>query len=305
MEVNFKDLLNQQLNDFYEKIVNLKNFQSIIKENTASLLKGLSEKRERIEQINEDPTVDDIIKKFNGRQLRNFSFFSPYSGVREFIGYRNIDIQEQADLHFIHKNKQYQWLLVEAYEAFEDFVESIYGCAGYIDPAFWSASDFGDISLKDIALQDFEWFHNQAIKKKHSPRSILQKFRLKLPNFANVEQNNKTFNNYRLTITMIENFRHVIVHRNGTFGDKSQFIKKVIQESDLSRKDTVIAEKLLAQYTSQLNGKDVIYLLEKQTLTSFMYYDTLGQLLDIVLGYAFIIKCELDEYLSSNGCENT
>lgn len=298
MDTICKDLLNNQLDDFYKKIINLKNFQSIVKENTSSLLKRLSEKKENIERVNKNPDIDEVIRKFNGIQFRNFSFFSPYSGIREFIGYRSIDIKEQADLHFIHKNKQYQWLLVDAYEAFEDFIESIYGCAGYITPSFWSANDFGDISIRDIPLQDLKWFHTQAIKKKNAPKSILHKLRATLPELVNIELNNKTSTNYRLAVTMIENFRHVIVHRNGVFGDKLQFVKKVLSESEVHKKNHEAAGQFIEKFTNKLKDVDVIYLLERESIVSFAYYDTLGSLMDVLLAYAFIIKCELEKYLS-------
>lgn len=304
MKTICKDLLNNQLDDFYKEIISLKNFQAIIKENTNSLLKRLSEKRENVERINENPEIDEDIKKFNDIQFRNFSFLSPYSGLREFIGHRSIDIQEQVDLHFIHKNKQYQWLLVAAYEVFEDFIESIYGCAGYIAPYFWSANDFGDISIKDIPSQDFNWFHMQAIKKKNTPKSILNKFRTTLPDLVDIELNNKTSTNYRLAVTMIENFRHVIVHRNGIFGDKSQFIQKVLNESDVPKKNHEAAEQFITYFTNKLNGADVIWLLEKKSNIPFAHYDILDKLMDILLAYAFVIKCELENYLSSSARNN-
>lgn len=37
MEINCKDILNNQLDDFYNKIAPLKNFQAVISGNTASL----------------------------------------------------------------------------------------------------------------------------------------------------------------------------------------------------------------------------------------------------------------------------
>lgn len=100
----------------------------VIRGNTASLLRNLSEKKKRIE----DKKIDESIKSFFGLQLGCFFFPSPYSGNREFIGYRNNNVEEQTYLLLLHKNKQYQWLLVEAYEIFENFIKSVYGCAGYI-----------------------------------------------------------------------------------------------------------------------------------------------------------------------------
>lgn len=132
IEINYKDILNNQLDDFYNKITPLNNFQAVIRRNTTSLLSNLSKKKKRIEDKKNDPEIDEFIKSFFGLQPRNFSFLSPYSGNREFIGYRNDDVEEQTYLLLLHKNKQYQWLLVEACEVFEDFIKSIYGFDGYI-----------------------------------------------------------------------------------------------------------------------------------------------------------------------------
>ncbi|MFP1935764.1 hypothetical protein ACLED3_10180 [Lonsdalea quercina] len=140
VEINYKDILNNQLDDFYNKITHLKNFQAVIRGDTASLLSNLSDNKKRIEDKKIDSEIDESIKSFFGLQLRCFSFPSPYSGGREFIGYRNNNVEEQTYLLLLHKNKQYQWLLVEAYETFEDFIKSIYGCAGYI-------SDFQSLSM--------------------------------------------------------------------------------------------------------------------------------------------------------------
>ncbi|MFP1869093.1 hypothetical protein [Lonsdalea quercina] len=299
MEINYKDILNNQLDDFYNKITHLKNFQAVIRGNTASLLSNLSEKKKRIEDKKKDPEIDESIKSFFGLQLRCFSFPSPYSGVREFIGYRNNDVEEQTYLLLLHKNKQYQWLLVEAYEVFEDFIKSIYGCVGYINPSFWPASDFGDIAIKDIPSQNLKWFNVQATKKKKAPKSILNQFREKLPALVDIEINNKTSTNYRLAVTMIENFRHVIVHRNGNFGDKEEFIRQVIACSGVPKKNHEAAIQYILKYTRKLKDVDVIYLLEKEGPYPFIFYDVLDQLIDVLLAYAFIIKCELDKYLLS------
>lgn len=299
MEINYKEILNNQLDDFYNKITHLKNFQMLIRRNTVRLSKYLSEEKERIEDKKKDPEIDEDIKSFFGLQLSVFSFFSPYSGRREMIGHQSIDIEEQACLLLIHKNKQYQWILLEAYEVFEDFIKSIYGCAGYINPSFWPASDFGDIAIKDIAFQNINWFYLQAKNKRKAPKSILNKFREKLPELVDIEINNKKSINYRLAVTMIENFRHVIVHRNGSFGDKEEFIKNVINYSGVPKKNYEAAVQYIVQFTGELKGNDVVYLLEKEGPLPFMFYNTLDHLLDVLLGYAFIIKSELEKYLLS------
>ena len=68
-----------------------------------------------------------IISSFRTAQFNQQDFF---------YGYKERRLEDQKRAVWRHKNKQYQWLLAEAYELFEDFIESAYGFAGFYRPKF-------------------------------------------------------------------------------------------------------------------------------------------------------------------------
>lgn len=67
----------------------------------------------------------------------NLSFRIAKDNLPYFFGYKESSLEDEKTAVVLSKNKQYQWLLAEAYEAFEDFIEYAYAYAGYTDKNFW------------------------------------------------------------------------------------------------------------------------------------------------------------------------
>jgi len=214
------NILNEQLDIFYKKISFIKLYAATIKNNTDKILTDMLDKKEHLDKIFADPEIPPDLKNFNGIEIRNFLFHSPYTGVLESIDHKKLKIEERIEIVELHKNKQYQWLLAEAYEAYEDYLEDLYACIGLIDHSFWLARDFGDISLSEIPQQEIAWFKAQVKQKKDKPKSILFTLRKNIPSISQVELNNKNNIHYQFATLMIENFRHIIVHNNGNFNNK-------------------------------------------------------------------------------------
>lgn len=134
------------------------------------------------------------------------------------------------------KNKQYQWLLVEAFESFETFLKEIYAIAGYVDNNVWMLKDFGETPLEEIQDKSFNWFLERS-KKQHArepARTILNTLRTAFPEIESSETNNHFKVNLKLALMLIMQLRNVIVHCSGEISDQEDFTKKVLQKAGLS-----------------------------------------------------------------------
>lgn len=301
-----KKTINDVFQTFLDHILTIKTYESTVRNNTEVLLKILHDKKIAIDKINSDPDIDDSLKEHNGIEHRYFSFPDPYTGYHHAFGHKSISIEEKKDIHFVHLNKQYQSMLVDAYEFFEDFIESIYGCAGYIDNNFWIAEDFGNITINELKSKDLEWFIAQASKKKNAPKSILSRFRFLLKNINSIENNNKLNLKFKFNITMIEFFRHIIVHNNGVIKNKDEFIYNIIKKSETSSRDKELAKEHVNSFIGQYNGKDILLLIDRNISQPYpvnMYINIIGSLIDTLAQYAFIITNELSQYLYNENIE--
>ena len=133
------------------------------------------------------------------------------------------------------KNRQYGWLLVEAYEEFEDFLERIYAWLGKHDWQAWRLGEFGNVRHAELSLQPFSWYL-EAVKRKFAqdPKAILARLRELYPRLAEIEERAKPLErNLRLRVELIANLRHKIVHARGTVSDRDGFVEHVLTKCGL------------------------------------------------------------------------
>ena len=174
-------------------------------------------------------------------------------GSYRTIGSQRNSIEDRKNLIFFHKNKQYRWLLAEAYEEFELFLKKVYAYAGYKDTNFWPLSDFGNISLNDLRNQNFSWFIFRT-KSIRSLKDLLNRFRKQLPNIQKIENDNYFNINLRFAVILVEHLRHTIVHNSGTVLDKSLFIEKVLKEAGLYNNGSI--DSLYLEFINNFFGND-------------------------------------------------
>lgn len=160
-------------------------------------------------------------------------------------------LDQTYDDVFFHFNRQMHFLLVEAYELYEDFIDKLYVSIGYLDNDFWNVSDFGEIQLAQIANKDENWFFEQIKKKKEKPYSILKVFekRFDLKQYFD-KQNPST--NYNFLMQLISEFRHGVVHDRG-------FLNKTDLKEKLFKKHVINQQELVKEYENFINifyGKD-------------------------------------------------
>ena len=170
------------------------------------------------------------------RSIQNMVSYDIESGGIHYYRHTERSVEEQIQVVCLHKNKQYHWLLAETYEVFEDYLKSLYAYLGLLDNNLWPACDFGNITFKEIAAKNFDWYLQQrAREKKDNPAGILNHFRKIFPELVEIENKNYFKINLRLSITLIEKLRHQIVHCSGTVADRTAFCQKVMKKAGLSQ----------------------------------------------------------------------
>lgn len=226
--------LSDLINKYEEIVTEIQLYQRAIKRNTTKELKELNDYAKFLE---EKPDLKDV-----SSSIDNMYFHDVRNGEMQLFGQKICSVEDRTKNIILHKNRQYQWLLAEAYEAFEDYIKKAYAFAGYIDKDFWPLKDFGNISLTELYKKDFDWFLIQAESKRDAPQSILNQFRLKFPSIVEIEKNNALKINLKLTVILIEQLRHIIVHNRGTTFKKEKFIEIVLKKAGLFNNGKYVKE---------------------------------------------------------------
>jgi len=162
----------------------------------------------------------------------NMLFKKAIDGKSVSYGSNTQNTNDYIDSLISHKNKQYQWLLSEAFEEFQICLQKLYAYASYMDNSFWHKNDYDSIANKD-----FKWFEENA--KKEKTHRILNKFRTNLKPLNKIEKHNKLGVNLRIAISLIESFRHIIVHNGGTVFDKVNFKVELLQRCELKTNSAI------------------------------------------------------------------
>ncbi len=226
--------------------------------------------------------------------------FRDVDGKRHSFGYFKSNIEESKKSVFIHKNKQFQWLLTETYECFEEFLDHAYGYAGYCKKDFWPLGDYGNITLSELKDKELPWFIEQAKKKKNRPHSIINQFRTKFNRIIRIEMDNHFNINLRLAVVLIEQLRHVIVHNGGIISDNEIFIEKTLKKAGLFNNGNYDKDDVdfVQSFLGEVDGKIHVVLLEvnldpKSPLN--LHVDVFQELSNYLMAYAHQICLCLKE----------
>jgi len=222
----------EPLKKLYERLILILSYKNDAK-NLASA------RNRHLHQLLNDP--DNPLPKDSFISGMNFFYGDPLTGNKIFYGAIKKDVEKEIQSLQLHQNKQYQWLLAEAYEEYEDFLELIYATAAFLDPNFWPLSHYGNNRLEDLKGRTLEWYlsivKNSA--NRITPEKILANFRKYLPEFEEAERNNKCGYDLRFRIALITQTRHHIVHTGGTVGNREAFSEKIINASIRPSEDKV------------------------------------------------------------------
>lgn len=211
---------------YTDKVGQLHIYQRAVKKNTDDVLQQLAKHKASVDT---HPELKDII-----HSLDNMFFSFASNGELGVFAHRKTDVDGKIKQAYLHKNRQYQWLLAEAYELYEDFVEEAYAYAGFVDIDLWPLHDFGSISYSEIKSKDYAWFLNQARSKKDLPQSALNRLRLKLPEYEKIEKDNALKVDFHFLIIAISLIRHIIVHNGGVVTNRDDFIELILKKAGRS-----------------------------------------------------------------------
>lgn len=274
---------------YTEQVCEIHLYQRVLKTNTLKEYERVIQFGIRQEKIREEHSVPKDIPL----SAHNFFFRTArFNQQNHFYGYKERSVEDQKLAVLRHKNKQYQWLLAEAYELFEDFMQSAYAFAAYTDRNFWPLKNYGNISLLELEKQDFDWFVNQA--NHQTLQDILECFSEKFPQLGRLEAYNKLDINLRLAVILIANLRHVIVHQKGIVSDKGEFIKIMLKKSRLHANKKLLERhiKFIETFFRSDADKSTVYLLEipiDPKLPWGAHIDIFEDLSNLLMAYALVI----------------
>lgn len=196
--------------------------------------------------------------------MQNLYFRTADTGGYHSYAFKDITIKAQIDALVRQTNRQYQWLLAEAYELFEDFLENAYACAALENRSLWPLRDFGALTYDELTSVTFDKLLEQAKSKKDKPQSLLNPLREKLLRMKALETRNCLNANLWFKINFIEKLRHHIVHTRGAVADKQQFAKDLLTKIGLYNNGKPEKEylELIDTYIRQDGDAHVIRLLD-------------------------------------------
>jgi hypothetical protein len=275
------------------RVAQIHLYQRAVKKTAQNELQQLEEYAKSLE---ERPDIKNLSSSYD-RML----FPDAKDGIHRVFGSKVSSVEDRQLAVILHKNKQYQWLLAEVYEEFEDFMENAYAFAGLSDNNFWPLNDYGSISLEELKEKDFEWYVKQAKKKRDVPHSILNQFRKAYPDIANIETDNMLKINLKLSVVLIENLRHVIVHKGGVVTDKQKFMEDVLKKSGLYNNG-----KYKKEYVDRIESlfgtgeyENTVCLLEVRVKPE-LPIDIHVNLFDVLSGYLMAYAHLICEFMESN-----
>lgn len=227
--------------------------------------------------------------------LQNMSFLTAETGRHHFYALNHATTKHLIDSLVQRTNRQYQWLLVETYELFEDYLEQSYACMGFSENGTWPLRDFGGTYLPELEEKSYEYFLKQSQGKKDRPHSILNQFRSSLPHVKRFEVMNSLEINLNLALAIIEKMRHFIVHLRGVVNDREQAAKQILERAGVYKNGNPSkADSSFLDFYFQLSdGTNSICLLDiaGEPVGPFRtHFDVFEYLSNCLLAYAFTIR---------------
>ena len=127
---------------FANELAELELYRSAINETTQQELNRYSE------YVKQTSDTADALPPYQSRQVMIFR--DPRTGEVIPYSFRESFAEDRFRIVEKQKNKQYCWLLVEAYEDFVDYIESIFAYLGKRDPNAWPMEDYGNVKLSEL-----------------------------------------------------------------------------------------------------------------------------------------------------------
>lgn len=282
----------QIFNEFTDTIGHIVLYARAAKKLTSKELEELEKQTESYNKRKE--VYPDWFSSFD-----KMYYHCPKSGETKLYYNCEDSLQDRKNKVWLHRNKNYQWLLAEAYEAYEIFLRKIYAYVGSINPSHWPLSDFGDAKLNELENKGYEWYLQQANKKRNDfPNSVLKELRSLLPQIEVFEKSNKNEINLRVVLKTIEKFRHSIVHQGGKINDLNLLITKIKDECKVPKTspEARTVETYVIRHTQQISEQTTIVLIERGVtgLPNEFSYNRFETLIQYMVSYCALLAEEVE-----------
>lgn len=187
-----------------------------------------------------------------------FVFDNPFSGNSEMYASRTMTVEDLSRAIYWHKNRQYCWLLVSAYEEFERFINAAY--------------------QKSVGDKPKKWTLNKA----------LSHFTNTYQSIKSREEENTFKIHLRVAVHLIEKMRHVITHNQSKVTDEERLYQKIIRDSGI-RDTNYYHRDFILQYIFE----ERIFILEvpqKNHPIFNLYHDQYRILVNYLIAYAYLVN---------------
>lgn len=232
----------------------------------------------------------------------NMSFIDPRSNNYIFYGFKELTPAERMTQVVLKKNREYQFLIMEAYEKFEDAIENIYAYLGGNDINFWSLSEYGNKKYNEISSLNFNFYREMAEKRKGGAISIAK---LLIERFDCDCVVNKI--SMKHSIIFIEKIRHIVVHHGGSVSVKQDFFELVAKNCGVYNNGNI--DSIFLEYMSSFFGsgkyENMINITEERVhrnMPILIEASRFELLLDVMLLCVRILSQESKKYIEELSC---
>ncbi|NVK72756.1 MAG: hypothetical protein HWE24_04685 [Oceanospirillaceae bacterium] len=235
-------IINSLYEEFLEGLADLNQIKQIVN-------RAFQREFTTLENSNNPTKANDIVTQ------EAYAFDNPFTGKLEKYAFRDTTIETLKQLTFWHKNSQYCWLLMSAYEKFESFIKSVY---------------------KELTGENPRDFNK-----------ILSRLSDAFQSIKDAESKNDFNINLRVAVLLVERMRHAIAHNQGII-DPPQFIKKVINASGIGNNKEEHKE-----FISQFIFKNKICILELPVDDNSRLnrtHDLYRVLVSYLISYAYLVN---------------
>ncbi|MCH1921570.1 hypothetical protein L9G15_19295 [Shewanella sp. A3A] len=210
---------------------------------------------------------------------------------REIVGYGRMRLSHKdiRSLLIKQRNRQYQWLLAEAYEAYEDFIEKVCAVVGARDATLWNNKQ--KLKLENAIGYQMIIDTIRKSTSEFSSMKLLKSLRNRFDQIKQLEKNNAFKSDLRFFLSLIEQLRHQIVHTKGIIGNTNLFFKRVLKGIGLSR-STEWENRIRFYLDEHIDGTAVIFLSDRPVNENSIlpqYINVIDHLISMLLSHALIV----------------
>jgi hypothetical protein len=237
-------VINPLYNDLLSALADLNQLKQVVNH-------AFRREFDALENYNKSNGIsDDIVSR------EAFGFDNPFSGSLEKYAFRTMTIDDLRRMTYWHKNSQYCWLLMSAYEEFEKFIKA----------AYFEAAGYQPRNLNKM----LSYFSNNF-------KSIKSR-----------EEKNKFEIHLRIAVHLVEKMRHIIAHNQSKVIDESKFYEKIIADSGISDNNGFHKD-----FVSQFVYDGKIFILEvpaNDHPVLKLYHDRYRVLVSYLISYAYLVN---------------